>query len=174
MPVRVGFFYDILIYSSSWVDHLRHVRIILCTLQEHQLYLKPSKCEFGMTSVAYLGHVISKDGVAMDQQKVQAMLDWHEPQSVKAVQAFLGLAGYYCRFIRNYGAVAAPLTALLCKDAFRWNDAAAAAFHALKHMLTTVLVLQLTDFDKDFIVECDASGSGFGATSRSRDHSVLQ
>jgi hypothetical protein len=157
------FFDDILIYSSSWTEHLRHVRTVFRTMQDHKLFLKQSKCEFGRPSVAYLGHVISAEGVAMDKIKVQAVLDWPVPSSAKAVRGFLGLAGYYRRFIRNFGAIAAPLTALLKKEGFRWNDDAAAAFRALQQALTTAPVLQLPAFDRDFIVECDASGTGMGA-----------
>jgi hypothetical protein len=87
------FFDDILIFSSSWSDHLRHVRTVFRTLQDHRHFLKRSKCEFGLTAVAYLGHVISGEGVAMDRQKVQAILDWPRPRSPRAVRGFLGLAG---------------------------------------------------------------------------------
>ena len=107
------FFDDILIYSLSSVEHLWHVRLILRTLQEHSLYLKKSKCSFGSQSVAYLGHVISSDGVAMDAEKVNTIVSWPVPTSVRAVRGFLGLAGYYRRFIRNYGDITAPLTKLL-------------------------------------------------------------
>jgi len=107
------FFDVILIYSLSSAEHLRHVRLILRTLQEHSLYLKKSKCSFGSQSVAYLGHVISSDGVAMDAEKVNTIVSWPVPTSVRAVRGFLGLAGYYRRFIRNYGDITAPLTKLL-------------------------------------------------------------
>ena len=107
------FFDDILIYSLSSVEHLWHVRLILRTLQEHSLYLKKSKCSFGSQSVAYLGHVISSDGVAMDAEKVNTIVSWPVPTTVRAVRGFLGLAGYYRRFIRNYGDITAPLTKLL-------------------------------------------------------------
>jgi hypothetical protein len=157
------FFDDILIYSSSWSDHLRHVRTVFRTLQDHQLRLKQSKCAFGQPSVAYLGRVISAEGVAMDKQKVQAVLDWPIPRSARAVRGFLGLAGYYRRFIKDFGTIAAPLTALLRKEGFSWNTEAARAFQKLQCALTTAPVLQLPDFDRDFIVECDALGSGFGA-----------
>jgi hypothetical protein len=157
------FFDDILIYSSLWTDHLRHVRTLFRTLQDHQLFLKRSKCGFGLSSVAYLGHVISEEGVAMDQQKVQAVLDWPLPRSARVVQGFLGLAGYYRRFIKDFGKIAAPLNAMLKKEGFRWSDDAERAFRALQHALTTAPVLQLPAFDRDFIVECDASGSGVGA-----------
>ncbi|WVZ54035.1 hypothetical protein U9M48_004903 [Paspalum notatum var. saurae] len=150
------FFDDILIYSSSWAEHLQHVRAVLQTLQEHQLLLKCSKCEFGLSSVAYLGHVISAAGVAMDQQKVQAVLDWPVPASVRALRALLGLAGYYRRFIKTFSDIAAPLMALLRKDGFKWGPVAETAFRALQRALTAAPVLQLPDFDCKFIVECDA------------------
>jgi hypothetical protein len=157
------FFDDILIYSSSWSEHIRHVRTVFRTLQDHQLFPKKSKCVFGRPSVAYLGHIISADGVAMDDQKVQAVLEWPRPKSVRAVRGFLGLAGYYRRFIRDFGVIAAPLTSLLRKEGFCWDDDAEHAFGALQRALTTAPVLQLPDFERPLIVECDASGSGFGA-----------
>jgi hypothetical protein len=135
---------------------------VFCTLQDHQLFLKQSKCEFGRSSMAYLGHVISAEGAAMDKFKVQAVMDWSVPKSAKAVCDFLGLAGYYRRFIRNFSAMAAPLTALL-KEGFRRNDDTDRAFRELQQALTSAPVLQLPAFDCDFIVECDASGSGVGA-----------
>jgi hypothetical protein len=155
------FFDDILIYSSSWSEHLRHINMVLAKLQEHHLFIKRSKCSFGEHSVAYLGHVISADGVTMDEQKVRNVLDWPLPRSVRTLRAFLGLAGYYHRFIKNYGAIAAPLMALL-KDAFKWSTEAEEAFRVLQRALTMAPTLQLTDFDRDIIVECDASGTGLG------------
>jgi hypothetical protein len=122
------FFDDILIYSSSWSEHLRHVRLVFEQLQAHKLYLKKSKCFFGARSVAYLGHVILVDGVSMDGEKVQAVLSWPPPTTVRAVRAFLGLVGYYRRFIRDYGVTAAPIMQLLRKDSFCWSVEVAAAF----------------------------------------------
>jgi hypothetical protein len=124
-------------YSSSWSEHLHHINLVLAKLQEHHLFVKRPKCSFGECSVAYLGHVISADDVAMDEQKVRAVLDWPLPRSVCAVRAFLGLAGYYRRFI-NYGAIATPLTALLKKDVFKWS---VEAFRALQRALTTTPIL---------------------------------
>ena len=99
----------------------------------------------------------------MDRSKVDAVLAWPQPRSVRAVHGFLGLAGYYRRFIKDYGAIAAPLTKLLRKEAFHWTEESTAAFRALQNALTSAPVLQLPDFSQSFIVECDASGSGFGA-----------
>jgi hypothetical protein len=113
------------------------------------LFLKRSKCSFGERSVAYLGHVISAKGVAMDEQKVRAVLDWPLPQSVCAVRAFLGLVRYYRRFLKNYGAIAMPLTALLKKDAFKWSAEVETMFWALQHMLPNL--------------DHDASGTGLSA-----------
>ena len=113
--------------------------------------------------MGYLGHVISAQGVAMDASKVQAILSWPRPKSLRAVRGFLGLAGYYRRFIKDYGLIAAPLTKLLKKEGFRWTEEAAAAFSALQKALSSAPVLHLPDFSSPFIVECDASGSGFGA-----------
>jgi hypothetical protein len=160
---RLGCCCCILIYSSSWSEHLRHIILVLAKLQEHHLFVKRPKCSFGERSVAYLGHVISTEGVAMDEQKVRAVLDWPLPCSVHTVRAFLGLVGYYRCFIKNYGTIATPLTTLLKKDAFKWSAEAKEAFQALQRALTTTPILQLPDFDHDFVVECDASGTGLGA-----------
>jgi hypothetical protein len=157
------FFDDILIYSWSWADHLRHIRAVLEELRHHQLFLKRTKCAFGAASVAYLGHVISAAGVAMDPAKVQAIHEWPAPRSARTVRGFLGLAGYYRKFVHNYGAMAAPLTALLKKDGYSWTEAAAAAFAALKEAVTSAPVLAMPDFSKLFVVECDASSQGFSA-----------
>ncbi|WVZ49391.1 hypothetical protein U9M48_000757 [Paspalum notatum var. saurae] len=118
------FFDDILIFSNTWTEHLHHVRTVLTALQEHELYLKRSKCSFGAGTVAYLGDVISEHGVAMDASKVQAVLDWPTPRSVCALRGFLGLAGYYRKFVKDFGTVAAPFTQLLKKEAFLWSTAA--------------------------------------------------
>jgi hypothetical protein len=142
--------------------HLQHVRAVLSGLQEHRLAVKRSKCSFGATTVAYLGHVISEDGVAMDADKVEAIRAWPAPRSIRAVQGFLGLTGYYRKFIRSYGDIADPLTLLLKRESFRWSPEAAVTFDALKQALTSTSVLQLPDFTKPFIVDCDASGSSFG------------
>jgi hypothetical protein len=114
-------------------------------------------------SVAYLGHVISANGVAMDADKVVVVAAWPAPRSARGLRGFLGLAGYYRKFIREFGLIAAPLTRLLRRDAFAWDEEAEGDFQALKGALTTGPVLQMPDFDMLFMVDCDALGTGFGA-----------
>jgi len=142
------FFNDILIYSSSWAEHLQHVKAVFQRLREHLLFVKRSKCFFGEESVGYLVHIISHAGVAMDPEKVAAVEAWPRPRTLRALRGFLGLTGYYRKFIAGYGAVAAPLTALLKGGAFSWNDAAERAFLDLKRALTSAPLLQLPDFSR--------------------------
>jgi hypothetical protein len=126
------FFNDILIFSDSWSSHLQHVRMILQRLQEHGLAVKRSKCSFGATSVQYLGHVISDQGVAVDANKVEAVRAWPLPRTMRAVRGFLGLTDYYQKFIRSYRDIAAPLTKLLKRESFSGTPSATSAFEALK------------------------------------------
>jgi len=115
------FFDDILIYST-WADHLKHVKAVFQLLRQHHLCVKRSKCSFGASSVGYLGHIISENGVAMDPTKVAAVEAWPRPRTARALRGFLGLTGYYRKFIASYGAVASPLMALLKKEAFSWSE----------------------------------------------------
>lgn len=143
---------DILIYSRTYTEHLQQIRAVLEVLHANQLHVKRSKCSFPTDSVAYLGHVISAAGAAMDCSKVQAVTTWPQPRSVRALRGFLGLADYYRRFIHNFGSIATPLTQLLKKEALQWSKAALTAFTELKQALSTAPVLQLLDFDQEFIV----------------------
>jgi hypothetical protein len=156
------FFDDILIYSKSWEDHLRHVDKVLQLLKEKQLYAKPSKCFFGVKEVEYLGHIVSHEGVKVDPNKIKAMKVWPIPKTLKNLRGFLGLTGYYRKFVRNYGRIEAPLTTLTKKDAFSWTPEATKSFEQLKEVMCKAPILTTQDFTKTFTVECDASGNGIG------------
>ncbi|WVZ92138.1 hypothetical protein U9M48_038225 [Paspalum notatum var. saurae] len=166
------FFDDILIYSPSWADHLRHVKAVFQLLHQHQLFIKQSKCFFEEASVAYLGHIVSAVGVAMDPAKVAAVDAWPRPRTTRALRGFLGLTNYYRKFIAGYGAVARPLTDLLKGSSFTWTADADHAFTVLKQALLTAPLLQLPDFSKRFVVDTDASGSGFGAVLHQGDGAI--
>ena len=135
------FFNDILVYNPTWNSHLQHLESVLQVLQYNQLFAKLSKCAFGLTEVEYLGHTVSGEGVAMDKDKVQAVIDWPVPQNLKQLRGFLGLTGYYRRFIKGYASTASVLTNLLKKDSFTWDPTATVAFTALKQAITKAPVL---------------------------------
>ncbi|WVZ87917.1 hypothetical protein U9M48_034492 [Paspalum notatum var. saurae] len=133
-------------------EHEEHLRLVLRRPREHKPYAKFSKCEFWIDEVRFLGHVVSKGGIAVDPSKVSTVTNWKVPEIPKEVRGFLGLAGYYRRFIENFSRIAKPMTSLLEKDAeFRWTNAQQAAFDELKKRLTTALVLTLLDQAKKFI-----------------------
>src|SRR3954463_8838417 len=160
----VVFINDILIYSKSKEEHEGHLRLILEKLREHKLYAKFNKCEFWLNEVGFLGHVVSGDGVAVDPAKVSVVTEWESPNSVKEVRSFLGMAGYYRRFIENFSKVAKPMTELLKKDKkFAWSEGCELSFQELKKRLVTAPVLCMPDLEKDFQVYCDASHHGLGA-----------
>jgi hypothetical protein len=159
----VVFIDDILIYSKNEAEHTKHLRIVLQRLRDHKLYAKFSKCEFWLDSVKFLGHTISKDGIFIDPSKVQEVMDWKPPKSVHQIRSFLGLAGYYRRFIPNFSRIAKPMTELLKKSAkFVWSEECDKAFHTLREHLTSAPVLTQPDMSKPFEVLCDASGTGLG------------
>ena len=157
------FFDDILIYSPTWEMHLHHVTQTLDILKQQQFYLKASKCAFGKQELEYLGHIISHQGVKVDSNKIEAMVAWPQPANISELRGFLGLTGYYRKFVRNYGLIARALTNLLKKGQFSWNAEAEEAFQTLKKAMTTTPILAMPNFNDTFIVETDASGNGIGA-----------
>lgn len=163
------FFDDILIYSKNLQDHLKHLKVVLGLLQQHQLYSKPSKCHFACQEIEYLGHVISEEGVKADPTKIKAMLNWPVPRNIKALRGFLGLTGYYKKFVQGYGGIAAPLTSLLKKESFKWSDRVEQAFTLLKEAMVSPPVLGLPDFSKPFChrMRC-IRGRDWGSTNANR------
>ena len=157
------FFYDILIYSSTWDQHLVHVQQTFEILRQNHFYVKESKCAFGQQELEYLGHIITNHGVKVDDSKIAAMVAWSQPTNILDLRGFLGLTGYYRKFVQNYGVIAQPLTNLLKKNQFQWNDAAEAAFLALKRAMTTTPILAMPNFNEAFTIDTDASGDGIGA-----------
>ncbi|XP_071694960.1 uncharacterized mitochondrial protein AtMg00860-like [Rutidosis leptorrhynchoides] len=132
-------------------------------MRKHTLFAKMSKCLFATSQVEYLGHVISAKGVATDPSKIEAMDNWPEPKILKQLRGFLGLAGYYRRFIQGYASISSPLTQLLKKDSFKWSEDASIAFNKLKQQMIQAPVLALPDLTKEFTIKMDASGIGIGA-----------
>lgn len=142
---------------------MEHFALVFDCLLQHQFRLKFSKCAIAQASISYLGHIVSVSGVGPDPEKIDAMLHWPTPKTVKHLRGFLGLTGFYRKFVKNYSSIAAPLTELLKKDAFVWHAAAQEAFDTLTKAMTEAPVLALPNFAEVFILETDASGSGMGA-----------
>eukprot|EP00253_Pinus_taeda_P004243 PITA_04243 len=153
-------FDDILIYSKTWEEHLQHIETVLRILEEQQFNAKLSKCEFGLTEMLYLGHMIGVDGVRVYEEKIRAIRDWPEPRNVTELRGFIGICTYYRKFVKSFSQLAAPLTDLTRKGAFSWSDTAQRAFDRLKEVMSSCLVLALPDFTQPFVLECDASGEG--------------
>lgn len=164
------FFYDILVYSRSLEEHLQHLRITFNLLVQHKLFVKKAKCSFGATRVEYLGHFISAEGVATDPKKIEAVKNWPMPKTLRELRGFLGLTGYYRRFIKGYGVISKPLTDLLKKEGYHWSDKATAVVKKLKLALVSAPVLALPNSTLMFVVETDACDYGIGAVLMQDGH----
>jgi hypothetical protein len=159
----VVYFDDILIYSKSLTEHLDHLRAIFYALRATRLFSNLEKCTFYTERVSFLGYVVTSQGIDVDDTKVEAIRSWPMPTTVTQVRSFLGLAGFYHRFVKDFSTIAAPLNELTKKGvAFHWGEEQETSFSLLKDKLTHVLLLQLPDFGKAFELECDASGIGIG------------
>lgn len=167
------FFDDILVYSPTLSQHLLDLESVLALLRKDQWQVKLSKCSFAQQQLSYLGHVISSRGVATEEDKVRAVRDWLTPTTAKQLRGFLGLAGYYRKFVRHFGMICRPLTSLLKKGAlFIWTSECAEAFESLKQALITAPVLALPDFSKTFVIETDACDRGIGAVLQQDGHPI--
>ncbi|XP_057542411.1 uncharacterized mitochondrial protein AtMg00860-like [Amaranthus tricolor] len=147
----VVFIDDILVYLRDRDDHEKHLRSVLQTLRENKLYAKLSKCDFWLEKVSFLGHFVSKEGISVDPAKVVAVRSWPSPKNVTEVRSFLGLAGYYRRFVKDFSRIARPMTSLMKKEKkFEWTDECEQPFITLKERLTTAPVLTLPDPKLDY------------------------
>ena len=155
------FYDDILVYSRTAEERQLHLWNVLQILETQALFANVKKCSFGQSNITYLGHIILVLGVA-NTSKIEMMLNWPLPHSLKELHGFLGLTGYYWRFVAHYDSIDWPLTEPLKKDSFHWGLNADATFQALKIVVSNVLVLALPDFSCPFVVETDASGVGIG------------
>jgi hypothetical protein len=166
---------DILIYSRTKEEHVRHIRAVLDRLKAEKLYGRLFKCDFFRTEVEYLGFDVGADGVKPCMSKVRAILDWPTPESVTDVRSFLGLTSFYRKFIRSFSEVAATLTNLTKKNkSWVWTDLEDTAFNRLKKAMVTAPVLQLSDFEREFTVTTDASEVSVGAILQQDFGSGLQ
>ncbi|MFS7997765.1 putative nucleotidyltransferase, Ribonuclease H [Helianthus anomalus] len=166
----IVFIDDILIYSKSKADHARHLRLILELLRGKRLYGKFSKCEFWINEVQFLGHIVSSQGIHVDPSKIEAVKNWCTPKSVIEIRSFLGLAGYYRRFIAEFSKIVVPLTTLTQREKpFVWGPEQEESFLTLKNILCNAPVLTLPNGNDDFVVYCDASNRGLGCVLMQRD-----
>ncbi|CAJ0949505.1 unnamed protein product [Ranitomeya imitator] len=169
---------DILVFSDDWESHVKQVRMVFQVLRANSLFVKGSKCLFGVQKVSFLGFIFSPSTIEMDPVKVQAIYDWTQPTSLKSLQKFLGFANFYRRFINNFSSIAKPLTDLTKKgaDVVNWSSAALEAFQELKCRFSSSPVLCQPDVSLPFQVEVDASEIGAGAvlSQRSSDGSVMK
>ncbi|GJW53056.1 putative reverse transcriptase domain-containing protein [Tanacetum coccineum] len=166
----IVFIDDILIYSKNKKEHKEHLKQILELLKKEELYAKFSKCEFWIPKVQFLGHVIDSEGIHVDPAKIESIKDWTSPKSPTEIRQFLGLAGYYRRFIEGFSKIAKPMTKLTQKKVkFEWGDKQEAAFQLLKQKLCSAPILALPEGSEDFIAYCDASKKGLGAVLMQRE-----
>ncbi|KAL0544265.1 hypothetical protein IC582_019378 [Cucumis melo] len=159
----IVFIDDILIYSKNETEHEEHLHQVLETLRANKLDAKFSKCEFWLKKVSFLGHVVSSEGVFVDTAKIEAVTSWPRSSTVSEIRSFLGLAGYYRRFVEDFSCIASPLTQLTRKGTpFVWSPACESSFQELKQKLMSAPVLTVLDGSGNFVIYSDASKKGLG------------
>jgi hypothetical protein len=163
---------DILIYSRTLEDHDSHLEQVFQVLLQHKLFVKFSKCDFAQPPIEYLDYIISNAGISTDPTKTEAMLNWPTPTSFTKIRDFLGLTGYYRKFIRHYGIMAKPITSILKQKSFSWPAEAESAFKTLKSIMCSAPVLSLPDFAEPFEIETDACDTGVGAVLSQHGHPI--
>jgi hypothetical protein len=163
---------DIIVYSQSFSEHLHHLQQVFECLHKAHLTLNPSKCKFAAEKVLYLGHILTKDGVQVDDEKIEAVKSFPIPKSQKEVRSFLGLCNFYRKYVKDFAKIALPLNALLQdsnsaaqnskKSKLQWTEDCNQAFESLKHAMSSTPVLLYPNFNKEFFLSTDASGSSIG------------
>jgi len=154
---------DVIVMGRTLHEHLHKLQQVFGRVREAGLTLNPTKCAFLQTEVFYLGHVITREGVSTDPAKIDKVAKWPTPQSAREVQQFLGLAGYYRRFVRNFATIAKPLHRLTEKTTrFEWTPECHEAFQILRQRLCSAPILVFPNFNKPFILDTDASNTGIG------------
>ncbi len=161
---------DILVFCKSLEEHVGHLSKVFKLLRKNRLFAKLSKCEFAQESVQFLGHHISSNGVEMEREKVQSILDWPDPRNKADVQSFLGLVNYYRRFLYNLADVARPLTLLTGNAPFKWESEEKQAFSHMKRLVTSADVLRSFDPTLPIFIGTDASGKAIGAVLEQEEH----
>ncbi|XP_070028864.1 uncharacterized mitochondrial protein AtMg00860-like [Nicotiana sylvestris] len=170
----IVFIDDISVYSRSQEEHSQHLWIMLQWLREEKFYAKFSKCEFCLSLMAFLGHVVSSKGIQVDPKKIEAVQSWPGPSSATEIQSFLGLAGYYRRFVEGFSSIASPLTKLTEKGApFRWSDEREESFQKLKTALTTAPILVFPSASGSYTVYYDSSRISIGCVLMQEDLEAL-
>ena len=153
----VVFIDDILVYSKDRESHDTHLQVVLETLRKEQLYVKLSKCEFWMNEVSFLRHIVSKEGIRVDPKKIEVVVEWKPPRNVTEVHSFLGLAGYYRRFVKGFSMTASPMTRLLQKNVkYEWSEKCQRSFNKLKVFLIEALILTQPTCGIEYMIFSDA------------------
>ena len=168
----VVYFHDILVYSRDTHEHIDHLRILFQTLRENQLYANPKKCNFLQSQVTFLGFIVSSNGIAVDPDKVKAIVEWTSPNNIHEIRSFHGLATLYRRFIKNFSSIMAPITNFMKKGEFMWTKDAQKAFKTIKELMTQAPTLRLPNFSKVFEVARDAFDIGIGGVLSQDGHPI--
>jgi hypothetical protein len=169
----VVLFDDILVYSATLHEHVQHLRTVVELLWRDNWQVKLLKCSYGQQRIAYLGHGIDSQGVSSDPTKIAKVANWPVPQNSKEIRSFLGLAGYYRKFVKNFGIIARPFFTLLKKNTpFVWTFGAETAFHLQKKQSVEAHVLKLPDFSKTFFIDTDACDTAVGAVLQQDGHPI--
>ena len=132
-------------------------------MHDQSLFAKLSKCEFGLTEILYLGHIISQYGVKVYMEKIRAIIEWPRPKNPTELRGFIGICTYYRKFVKGFSQLTSPLTDLTKKDVFQWHEGAEKYFQRMKEVISNCHILALPNFSKPFVLECDAPRKGIGA-----------